>query len=242
MGSVSLSRKRRIHISHSQHARSHGTCGIDMFAPVILTSTPQGSINTIWWTLVELFDLTWHQDQTKGVLQLSVALISMIVTLIVPINWILAIWNTSSYPGQNTECHPKLQYVMSSHVDNMMSIYMYNTVFPRITNMVCALFWFVAVSHKKRLILPTFVMITSLALGQSYHWPSARKATLKNNGKCITQNHRSSWWRHQMETLSALLAICAGNSPVPGEFPAQRPVTRSFDVFFDLRPNKRLSK
>ena len=51
-----------------------------------------------------------------------------------------------------------------------------------------------------------------------------------------------SWWRHQMETFSALLAICAGNSPVPGEFPAQRPVTRSFDVFFDLRPNKRLSK
>ena len=33
-----------------------------------------------------------------------------------------------------------------------------------------------------------------------------------------------------------------GNSPVPGELPAQRPVTRSFDVFFDLRPNKRLSK
>ena len=29
----------------------------------------------------------------------------------------------------------------------------------------------------------------------------------------------SSWWRHQMETFSALLAICAGNSPVPGEFP-----------------------
>ena len=45
-----------------------------------------------------------------------------------------------------------------------------------------------------------------------------------------------------METFSALLAICAGNSPVPGEFPAQWPVTRSFDVFFDLRPNQRLSK
>ena len=51
-----------------------------------------------------------------------------------------------------------------------------------------------------------------------------------------------SWWRHQMETFSALLAICAGNSPVPGEFPEQRPVTRSFDVFFDLRLNKLLSK
>ena len=51
-----------------------------------------------------------------------------------------------------------------------------------------------------------------------------------------------SWWRHQMETFSALLTFCAGNSPVPGEFPAQRPVTRSFEIFFDLRPNKRLSK
>ena len=39
-----------------------------------------------------------------------------------------------------------------------------------------------------------------------------------------------------------LLAIFAGNSPVPVEFPAQRPVTRSFDVFFDLRLNNQLSK
>ena len=51
-----------------------------------------------------------------------------------------------------------------------------------------------------------------------------------------------TWWCHQMETVSALLALCAGNSPVTGEFPSQRPVTRSFDVFFDLRLNKRLSK
>ena len=34
-------------------------------------------------------------------------------------------------------------------------------------------------------------------------------------------------WRHQMETLSALLALCAVNSPFTGEFHAQRPVTRS---------------
>ena len=38
------------------------------------------------------------------------------------------------------------------------------------------------------------------------------------------------------------MVLYAGNSPVTGEFPTQRPVTRSFDVFFDLRPNKRLSK
>ena len=49
-------------------------------------------------------------------------------------------------------------------------------------------------------------------------------------------------WRHQMETFSALLALCARNSPVTGEFPAQRPVTQIFDVFFDPHLNKRLSK
>ena len=40
-----------------------------------------------------------------------------------------------------------------------------------------------------------------------------------------------------METFSSLLAICVGNSPVTGEFPAQGLVTRSFDIFFDLRLN-----
>ena len=90
----------------------------------------------------------------------------------------------------------------------------------------------------------------------------------------------ASWWRHQMETFSTLLALCAGNSPVfyficawtngwvnhrdasdcrrhhvhydvtamipyqvisslqvflqmphAGEFPSQRPITRSFDFY-----------
>ena len=67
----------------------------------------------------------------------------------------------------------------------------------------------------------------------------------------IVVYHHTQWnrclffttlWRHQMETFSALLALCAGNSPAPGEIPAQRPVTRNFDVLLDLRLNKRLSK
>ena len=71
------------------------------------------------------------------------------------------------------------------------------------------------------------------------------------SGIYITQNWgggywnnflRSITWGHQMETFSILLAICAGNSPVTGEFLAQRPVTQSFDVFFDMHLNKRLSK
>ena len=41
-----------------------------------------------------------------------------------------------------------------------------------------------------------------------------------------------TWWRHQMETFSGLLALFSGNLPVTGEFPSQRPVTQS--VMFSL--------
>ena len=51
-----------------------------------------------------------------------------------------------------------------------------------------------------------------------------------------------SWWRHQMEIISALLTFWVENSPVTGEFPTQRPATQNFDVFFDLHLNKRSSR
>ena len=54
--------------------------------------------------------------------------------------------------------------------------------------------------------------------------------------------HCISWICNQMETFPALLALCAGISSVTGEFPSQRLVMRSSDVFFDLRLNKQLSK
>ena len=44
-----------------------------------------------------------------------------------------------------------------------------------------------------------------------------------------------------METISTLLALCADNSPFTGEFPSEKPVTRNFDVFFDLCQNTLLS-
>ena len=53
---------------------------------------------------------------------------------------------------------------------------------------------------------------------------------LQSCTKPSTYSWWESWWRHQMETFSALLALCVGNSPVTGEFPAQR------------RLNKRSSK
>ena len=47
-----------------------------------------------------------------------------------------------------------------------------------------------------------------------------------------------TWWRHQMETFPCYWPFVR----VTGEFPSHRSATRSFDVFFDLRLNKRLSK
>ena len=51
-------------------------------------------------------------------------------------------------------------------------------------------------------------------------------------------------WKHVLRhwLLCGNSPMTAGNSPVTGEFPSHRPVTRSFDVFFDLRLNKGLSK
>ena len=76
----------------------------------------------------------------------------------------------------------------------------------------------------------------------SYDYNRFRCVESYITGNCFrstaVHKHFATWWRHQMETFAALLALCGGNSPVTGEFPSQRPVTRSFDVFFDLRLNK----
>ena len=90
-------------------------------------------------------------------------------------------------------------------------------------------------------------MVAILSKGRWVNYSRSDDAYLHQLTGFVTKHHEfravsSSWKRNQMETLSALLALCAGNSPVTGEFPSQRPVTRSFAVFFDLRLHKRLSK
>ena len=45
-------------------------------------------------------------------------------------------------------------------------------------------------------------------------------------------------WKH----FTRYWHFVRGNSPITGEFPTQRPVTRSFDILFGLRLNKRLSE
>ena len=88
-----------------------------------------------------------------------------------------------------------------------------------------------------------FCLYFSIAAVSGYIQHKKRRVGYRMSSMSISEKIAVlSWWRHQMETFSALLASCAGNSPVPGEFPTQRPVTRSFDIFFDLSLNKRLSK
>ena len=76
----------------------------------------------------------------------------------------------------------------------------------------------------------------------------------KKHLKMSSENdHHSMWWlfiisalwcRHEMETFFTLLAYLWAEPPSPatGGFHSQRPVTQSFDIFFDQRLNKRLSK
>ena len=66
--------------------------------------------------------------------------------------------------------------------------------------------------------------------------------TLKQRPWLLCHAIRITMMTSSNGNISALLALCAGNSPVTGAFPSQRPVTRSFGVFFDLCLNKRLSK
>ena len=61
-----------------------------------------------------------------------------------------------------------------------------------------------------------------------------RKYGPRRNWSHASYKRLKTWWRHQMKTFSVLLALCAWNSPVTGEFPTQRPVTRTFGVFFAL--------
>ena len=86
-------------------------------------------------------------------------------------------------------------------------------------------------------------------LSHACHWIKHLHITCHSDGS----NHANdeiddtatwlwSWWRHQMETFSALLALCVGNSLVTSEFPSQWPVMQCFDVFFDLRLNSKQSR
>ena len=77
-----------------------------------------------------------------------------------------------------------------------------------------------------------WISTSSDSLGKMRFTISGRIPTSDNMPALKTwgKNKNNTWWRHQMETFSALLALCAGNSPVTGEFPSQRPVKWSLNT------------
>ena len=105
--------------------------------------------------------------------------------------------------------------------------------FPQYWPFVTGIHWLARDSAQKGPAMPAFDIF--FVSGQS-------KLLNKRIWRWIESQQWHPWWRHQMETFSASLVLCAGNSPVTGEFPSQRTVMRKFDVFFDLRLNKQLSK
>ena len=79
-----------------------------------------------------------------------------------------------------------------------------------------------------------FSLLNKWAQHRTQWWSSAARYydICRHKVDCVFGS--GSWWSHQMETFSALLALCVGNSPVTGEFPSQSPVTRSFDFFTSI--------
>ena len=121
--------------------------------------------------------------------------------------------------------------------------------------------------------LNLYVVIMVIIIDEFVHWTPGLHCAERVSSKVGIDGEtetplkkRLSWWRHQMESFSALLALCVGNSPVPVNYPHKgqwpvwyktkfgsqnfgyliwfctRLVTRRCDVFFDLRLNKRLGK
>ena len=89
--------------------------------------------------------------------------------------------------------------------------------------------------HQERILYISFNHIRKVLSSGQY----TCKSHLQNVGHFV---QTSIMMTSSNGNISALLALCAGNSPVTGEFPSPRPVTGSFDIFFDLRLNKRLRK
>ena len=75
-------------------------------------------------------------------------------------------------------------------------------------------------------------------LRMSSHLSLSKLPTSHKSGKSQGDSKIGQTWRNIFRVTCHLCGEFTG----PGEFPTQRPVTQMFDVFFDLRLNKWLSK
>ena len=122
---------------------------------------------------------------------------------------------------------------------------------------------FIPVANKSALVqgMPVLKLMTDHYL--NYRWPSlsTNKATttlhvfkilecVGGRGISLSRYHSSRfilYWFYSVashrfmmassngKNISTLLALCGGNSPITSEFPSQRPLTRSLDVFLNNR-------
>ena len=75
---------------------------------------------------------------------------------------------------------------------------------------------------------------------EARYWPPGQVLLMRGRS-ILGQSSRCMMTSSNGNIFRVTGPLC-GNSPVTGEFPAQRPVTLTFDVFFDLRLNKRFYK
>ena len=73
-------------------------------------------------------------------------------------------------------------------------------------------------------------------------WPHVQLTSYRHIAWDLNSDKSNAMMTSLNGYISTLLALCEGNPPTTCGFPSERPVTRSFDVFFYLRLNKRLSK
>ena len=82
--------------------------------------------------------------------------------------------------------------------------------------------------HTNEPSAPSYIDVQNAKLCKWLFCNMSRSFTDQHKRALITYHDAHARWRHQMETFSALLAICAGNSLVTGEFSASlRNDTRS---------------
>ena len=75
-------------------------------------------------------------------------------------------------------------------------------------------------------------------------WAGSLSAVIGNRivSKWVVPLFVLSWWRHQMETFSALMALCGGNPSVIAGLPHKRAVTRSLWYFLWSAPQQRINQ
>ena len=156
-----------------------------------------------------------------------------------PCPWYLILAQHSWITGRCPSCQSD---VVSASVNSLWpsDAYMRQYSIPTLVQiMPCRLFGAKPLSEQMlpcwQLVPPEHSSVKLYSNCKSFLWRKCTwKCRLRNDG------HFVSMWKHW--NIFRVTGPCARNSPVTGEFPAQRPVTRSFDVFFDLRLKKRLSK